>query len=345
LAAGDAGGAVRAQLVTAGLKAMLRATGWKSASVLKGPEVEQIMKMAEARGTAGEERGVLGVKIDRWPVIEPVPGTPAAEAGLRDGDVVQRVEARDVAEIKTIAEALKALSGAAGTEISLTVKRGNETLTFKIRRAPLAAASIQASVVDSGVVYIRIPFFEGSGIGAKVKKFIGEHVTDATSEVILDVRDNPGGRAEEVNAVADIFLDEKYLQIFQFRNGKRIAFKSKPGALDVRVIVLTNRNTGSGAEMLALTLHDNHRATVIGQPTAGALFGKDFEKLDDDRMIVFRSEPTILSPTGNDYSETGLPPDIEVGESKGSGEDKILGRAIQLARTRIQKERSPKPAP
>lgn len=97
--------------------------------------------------------------------------------------------------------------------------------------------------------------------------------------------------------------------------------------------------------MLVLALHDNHRATVIGQPTAGALFGKDFEKLGDGRMIVFRSEPTVLSPTGNDYSETGLSPDIMVGEAKGSGEDKILSSAIQLIRNRPQKDTTQKPTP
>jgi carboxyl-terminal processing protease len=109
-----------------------------------------------------------------------------------------------------------------------------------------------------------------------VKALIRHHVTDATSHVILDVRNNPGGRPAEANAVADIFLDDKCLEIFQFRNGKRIAFKSKPGAQDVPVIVLTNHSTGSAAEMLAMALRDNQRATVIGQPTAGALVGKDF---------------------------------------------------------------------
>jgi carboxyl-terminal processing protease len=186
-------------------------------------------------------------------------------------------------------------------------------------------------VVGSGVVSIRIPSFEGSGIADRVKNLIGKATSTATSSVILDLRNNPGGRAEEANAVADIFLDEKILQIFEFRNGRRIGFKTKPGAIGVRVLVLTNHDTASAAEMLAIALHDNQRATVIGQPTAGYLFGKDFEKLNDGRMIVFRSEPTVLSPTGKDYSETGLAPDVLVEESKGGDDDRTLSRAIQVA--------------
>ena len=97
--------------------------------------------------------------------------------------------------------------------------------------------------------------------------------------------------------------------------------------------------------MMAMALHDNHRATAIGESTAGALFGKDGEKLSDGRMFFFRSEPTVLSPTGKDYSETGLPPDIAVVESKGTGEDKIFSRksslsAVSRSRT-LLRNRSP----
>ena len=339
----DPDGPNRRELVAAGLKGMLAATGWSSACVLSGVQAEELRKMVEARKTPRKERGILGLKITHWPTVEVVPHMPAAEAGLRNGDVVLRVNGRDVTDIRTTADTLKALRGAAGTKISLTVKRGNETLTLEVRRAPYATARIRASVVSPGVVYIQIPLFEGSGIAGKVNELIREHVTDATSDVILDLRDNPGGRPKEVNAVADIFLDDKCLQIYQFRNGKRISFKSKPGALDVRVIVLTNHNTGSGAEVLALALHDNHRGTIIGESTAGALFGKDFEKLENGQMIIFRSQPTILSPKGNDYSGTGLPPDIVVSESRTSGKDEILRRAIQFAKSQMGRK-TPKSA-
>ncbi len=342
--AADAGGAKREQLVNAGLTAMLGAAGSKCAGVLSSPEAEQSIQMFETRGTPSNERGMLGVEVSRWPTIKVMPDTPAAEVGLQDGDVVLRVNSREVAKTEVAADGLKALRGAADATISLTVKRGSKILTFEVRRAS-AAMRIKTRVIDPGVVYIQIPQFEGSGIAKRVKELIRKYVTDATSDVILDLRDNIGGRPEEANGVADIFLDEKCLQIYQFGDGRRIAFKSKPGALDVQVIVLTNENTACAAETLVMALHDNRRATVIGQRTAGVLGGHDGEKLKDGRLIIFRSEPTVLSPTGKDYSETGLPPDILVERSKGSGEDTILDRAIQLVRTRPKKAPSQKPAP
>lgn len=328
--------AQRVRLVDAGLTAMLGATGSVAAGVLNPAQTEWITNLMEARKTPAKERGTLGVDVSDWPTIKVMPNTPAAEAGLRDGDVVRRVDDKDAAELKTIAEALEVLRGPADTEVSFTVKRGTKTLTFDVRRAS-AADRIEAKAIDPDIVYIKIPQLEGSGIGQRVSELVCKHVTDATSAVILDLRDNNAGRPEETNAVADLFLDEKLLQIFEFRSGLRVAFKSKPGALAVPVVFLTNGNTGSCAEMLALALHDNGRATVIGQQTAGALYGKDFETLKDGRMVIFRSDPTVLSPTGQDYAETGLPPDIAVEDVDDSDEDDVLLRAVEWVRSNVPK--------
>jgi carboxyl-terminal processing protease len=319
----------REQLVEVGLAAMLSATDSKMAGVLSVPEAQQITKALHARGSAAKENGVVGIDVSQWPTIMVVPGLPAAQAGLQDGDVVVRVDSRNVAKTERAPDGLKALAGPADTVVKLTVVRNGKSLAFEVRRAS-AAHRINSTVIDSKVISVKIPLFEGSGIARRVEKLIRKHLTDDTIGVILDLRDNLGGRAAEANAVADIFLDEKILQIFQFRNGRRIAVESTPGAVEIPLVVLTNQNTASAAEMLAIALHDNQRATVIGQPTAGILFGKDFEKLSDGRMIVFRSEPTILSPTGKDYSEDGLPPDILVDESMATGEDKILAGAVRL---------------
>jgi C-terminal peptidase prc len=337
----DIKGPKREQLINIGLIAMLRATVSKFAGILNARNSEWITKMAEnRRNKTSKEPGMLGLDVGKWPTIQVLPNTAAAKAGLQNGDIVLRVDTKDIAETESAAEGLKALKGPAGTTINLTIKRGSKTLTFEVRRAS-PADRISAIVLDPTIIYIQIPTFEGSGIAKRVNELLRKHITDTTSTVILDLRNNPGGRAEEANGVADIFLDKKCLQIFQFRNDKRIAFISKPGAIKVRPIVLINGCTGSGAEMLALALHDNLQATLIGQPTAGALFGKDFEKLSDGRMIIFRSEPTVLSPTGRDYSQSGVPPDILVPESKDSKKDNILNRAIQSAKTGPKQKEPP----
>jgi C-terminal processing protease CtpA/Prc len=80
--------------------------------------------------------------------------------------------------------------------------------------------------------------------------------------------------------------------------------------------------------MLAMALRDNDRGVIVGEATAGALFGKEIIKLKGGETILFRTEPTVLSPSGRDYSTGGIPPDVQVADRRGSGTDEILVRAI-----------------
>lgn len=332
LAALDPKSADQQRVIEAGLNGMLRASGWDYACVLPQSQADEIKKMSRVRENAAEERGVLGLKLDRWPLVEVIPDAPAAEAGVRNGDVVVGVSGEDIARVKAAADALKILQGPPGGIVKLTVKREGKTLGFEVTRASAAATAVGAREVEPGVLLIKIPTFEGSGIAATVKRFIHTRAMNQESLVILDLRDNGGGRPEEANGVADVFLDSKQLQICEFRDGARIAFKSNPSAVGARVILLTNKGTGSAAEMLAMALHDNSQATVVGENTAGALFGKDVAELAGGQTIFFRTAPTVLSPSGHDYSLTGIPPDVTVHDLRNKERDEILVRALALAR-------------
>jgi len=95
-------------------------------------------------------------------------------------------------------------------------------------------------------------------------------------------------------------------------------------------VILANRHTGSSAEILAMSLRDNGRAVIIGEPTPGMLFGKDMEILDDGRGLLIRTAPLVLSPAGRDYSDGGVSADILVPDSRPAHDD-ILNRAIRYA--------------
>lgn len=84
--------------------------------------------------------------------------------------------------------------------------------------------------------------------------------------------------------------------------------------------------------MLALALRDNSAATIVGESTAGMLFGKDGAELTGGQTIIFRSEPTLLSPAGHDYSLGGILPDARVRDERSNEHDAILVRALELAR-------------
>jgi C-terminal peptidase prc len=321
-------------MIEAALNAMLKASGWDAACVLDSAQANAIERMAKARATPTEERGILGLKLDHWPAVAIVADAPAAEAGIKNNDVVLAIngkDLKDLADVKNAADALRLLEGRAGEKVNLKVSREAGTFEFEITRASAATAMISWRKIKPNALLISIRTFEGSGIAARVKQLIDAKATNSASIVVLDLRDNGGGRPEEANGVADLFLDSKRLQICQFRDSRSIAFKSHPDEVAVRIILLTNHSTGSAAEMLAMALRDNGRGIIVGEATAGALFGKDVAKLTSGETIMFRTEPTVLSPTGRDYSTGGIPPDVKVGDLRGAETDAILARALDIA--------------
>jgi C-terminal processing protease CtpA/Prc len=77
-----------------------------------------------------------------------------------------------------------------------------------------------------------------------------------------------------------------------------------------------------------MALRDNGAATIVGEPTAGMLFGKDMEPLEDGRALIIRIAPRILSPAGKDYTAGGVTPDIPAPDDR-KGRDSILDRALR----------------
>ena len=84
------------------------------------------------------ERGLIGINLENWPVLKVTPGMPAEKAGVKDEDVVLKVNGNDISHIKSSGDALSLLLGKAGEKVVLAVKRGEQTLTFEIERVPIS---------------------------------------------------------------------------------------------------------------------------------------------------------------------------------------------------------------
>ena len=84
-----------------------------------------------------EQRGLIGINLENWPTLKVVSGMAAEKAGIKDGDVVLKVNGNSISNIKSSSEAMNLLSGKAGEKLVLTVKRGEQILTFEIEREPL----------------------------------------------------------------------------------------------------------------------------------------------------------------------------------------------------------------
>ena len=238
----------------------------------------------------------------------------------------------DIARQLGIDAGLRAMLGKTGWLLSRSqaerLRQMMDARTSGAAESPIPATSFAAKRLRPNSLYVHIPTFEDKDIGQRVAKELRKELTAGLDAVLIDLRNNPGGRPEQANAVADVFLDGQPLQIMRFADGRLVEIVSHAGASKVAVAVLVNRHTASAAEMLAMALRDNDRATLVGERTAGFLFGKEGVDLADGRMVFFRCEPTVLSPTRADYAVCGIPPDKMVA-AKQSREDAVVQEALE----------------
>jgi len=267
-------------------------------------------------GLSGTYIGVgirLQDKSSEVVVASPIEGSPAARAGVESGDVVIAVNGKSVREEDT-SEVIERIKGEEGSEVELTVRRGDEERDFTLERTQIDSPSASwARITGSDVALIQLTSFSDDSAEELDKAF--EEARDAGARrFVLDLRDNPGGRLDQAVGMAGIFLKPgKVVYIRKEAGGKREKVEVEDGAdpTDAPVAVLVNGGTASSAEILSGALRDNDRATVIGTTTYGTgTVLSEFTLSDGSALLLGVAE--WLTPNGDFIRETGIDPDVRV---------------------------------
>jgi carboxyl-terminal processing protease len=227
--------------------------------------------------TSGNYAG-LGIQIDvrdGWiTVVAPLPETPAERAGIETGDQIIEVDGKSTEGWKND-QAVKALRGAAGSKIGITIRRSGITdpIKYRLTRAQIHMKSVPAGTMfDAGVGYISLnPVSETSA--EELRQEIAGMKGKGMKSLIMDLRGNPGGLLDQGVKVADLFLDNRQ-EIVSTRGRARGSTKeffdeARQAWPDLPIVVLVNDGTASAAEIIAGALQDHDRAVVVGAPTFG----------------------------------------------------------------------------
>ncbi len=204
----------------------------------------------------------------------PFLGTPAARAGVREGDKIIKV---DGVSTKTLGldESSQRIRGPAGTEVTLTIERDGvpQPLDFKVVREQIKVEDVQyTDFVDKNIGYIRLTRFSKNA-GPEVATAIHNLNSDNLKGLILDLRSNPGGMLEAAVEVSNLFLD-KNLMIVSTRgrtnssNQEFVSFQD-PIYGKKPLIILTNGISASASEIVAGAIQDHDRGLVLGDTTFG----------------------------------------------------------------------------
>jgi carboxyl-terminal processing protease len=280
---------------------------------------------------------VLDTLDDNFIIMSVLKDSPASRAGLQSGDFIKKVNGTDLSGL-TMDEVIELIKGPAGTKVTLTVLRGNSTLTFEIIREKLTLdtviqENISSTLIPSDIAYISIYQFT-SGTPDEFDTSLKEALTKNPRGLILDLRDNPGGYLDSAYKVLFHFLKSGKTLINLEINNTVITEKSTGEGefinAEIPLIILVNDGTASAAEVVAGAIQDHKIGKLIGEQTYGKGTVQEVTTYSDHSLLKL-SIAHWLTPLGNDINHIGLTPDIAVSvtaESIANNTDIQLQKAI-----------------
>lgn len=234
---------------------------------------------------------------------------PAQEAGVQVNDLLIAVEDQDVREM-TADQVRELIRGEAGTKVSLTVMRQGEHQTLAVERRRIESAVATGQMLADGIGLVKISNFDercASESIAAVQKLQQE----GAKKIIFDVRNNPGGYAEELVKLLDYLLPEGDLFRSVSYDGTEKVDTSDADCLDMPMAVLINGSSYSAAEFFAAALQEYQAATIVGEPTVGKGVYQTTISLGDGSAVAL-STGKYFTPKGNSLTDVGVTPDVRV---------------------------------
>lgn len=277
---------------------------------------EEIFMMAYQREHEYEGYGFTLREFGPFFIVTGVYKDSAADkAGLCAGDIIVKVNNNDVRMTKQIKfNELVARSSEKDEEITLTYfnEESPELRNIKISKAPVNIPDVECEIIDDTAV-LTISMFNKKQFLSELYKAITKIEESEVENVVIDLRDNPGGYITYCLAVIDSFIAEKDVMMMSevTRTNKNTHYSTGEGTSFDNVCVLVNENSASSSEILAASLRDNINATVIGTTTYGKCYGQATLFFDKDKYLVLTTSEAVLPKTPN-YDHIGLEPDIYV---------------------------------
>jgi carboxyl-terminal processing protease len=266
-------------------------------------------------------------------VISAVPGSPAAAAGLRPGDVVVSVDGKPIDGLE-IHEVTSRLRRAAGETVTIQFRRGNNARQVQLDRKmkwspPDGARFRRIDSKDKPAGLLTITSFTGDA-GEKSPVAAAKFNEWGVGAIVVDLRGNPGGRIDVFTRITGQFLGEiDAAKIVDKQEQDRNAFKSNGTRVFPRVpvAVLVDHGTASAAEVFAAILKERAGAMILGSQTLGKTLAHNLFLLPD-RSGIFLTLGELRTNQGTSLLYRGLKPDLQLDET--DDPDVLVRRALEL---------------
>lgn len=254
---------------------------------------------------------VADEKSGRVIVYYPIPETPAEKAGIKPGDKIIKVDGVEYTD-KDLSKISKYIKGEAGTKVNLTIERDGKEMSFDIEREKINTNPITTEILDNDIGYIKVPSFD-TDVAKNFKQKYEELSTKGIKSLIIDLRNNGGGIVDEATKMADYILDKGSVIISTVDNkeNRKTTKAEEEPIINTKIVVLVNEHTASASEILACSLKDNNKATIIGTKTYGkGVIQTIFSLSDGSGLKITTAE--YYTPKGETIHKVGITPNIEV---------------------------------
>jgi carboxyl-terminal processing protease len=262
-------------------------------------------------------------------IITVFKSSPAEQAGLKSGDLIEKVGSTSLKGLSLDMASLK-IKGEIGTSVDLTIKRGEQNLTFMIRRENIQIPITETETLDNGKIgYLKFSMFTDNS-ATEFDKALAQLKQEKVKGIILDLRDNPGGLLEECQKIASNFIPSGVLLWTRNRVDVTEPLKITGQKFDLPLIVLVNNGTASAAEILTGAIKDYDIGKIIGEQTFGKGVIQQLFALPGGYTLKVTVEE-YLTPNKTSINDKGITPDIVIQNNpQNPSKDLQLEKAIEI---------------
>ena len=292
--------------------------------------------------TKGEFGGIgleVSVKGGLLHVISPLDGTPADLAGVRPGDLIVKIDAVATKDM-TLAEAVRRMRGVPGSAVMLSVihEGGTGVSDIEVKREVVKVPGVrEAKMLEGGIGYIRVSEFQEQ-TAKDFKKALDDLQGQGLKALIVDVRNNPGGLLSAAVDVAENFIPAGKVIVstkgrLSSKSNRYVSRNKEP--LEIKpFVLLVNKGSASGSEILAGAAQDYGFATLVGTRTYGKGCVQTLTPLKDGTAVRITTSK-YYTPNGRLIHEVGITPDVVVADNSKNEEDLQLIRALEHIRVEL----------
>lgn len=236
-------------------------------------------------------------------------GCPSYEAGILPEDILYMVEGEEITG-QDLTNVVTKIKGEEGTEVTITMLRGEKTIDFTMKRQMIEVPTIEHEMLADHVGYILITEFDGV-TDEQFGEALDELESQGMKSLVIDLRNNGGGSVESVCNIADVLLPEGPIVYTEYKGEEREARNSDKECIEIPMAVIINGASASASEILSGALQDYGAAKIVGTQSYGKGIVQSVLDLQDGTALKLTTAK-YYTPNGNDIHGVGITPDVEI---------------------------------